>query len=99
MALNLDLMASQYGVPFTGAYFRITAVVIGRHRNPEIKFSVMIDIAGYASRTPTDETREIDMRRYHAPLAEVESQFGTEFLAKCYNWVANQPDMAGSTPI
>lgn len=99
MALNLDLATSQYGVPFTGAYFRITAIAVGRHRNPEIKFSVMIDIAGYASSTPTDDTREIDMRRYHAPLEDVEAQLGTGFLSKCYNWVANQPDMAGSTPI
>jgi hypothetical protein len=99
MALNFDLAASQYGVGFAGAYFRIATAAVMRQRNPERKFSVMIDIVGYATHTPDDNTREVDARRYYAPLDEVEAQFGTEFLAKCYNWVANQPDMAGSTPV
>jgi hypothetical protein len=99
MALNVDLAASQYGVAFAGAYYRIATAAITRQRNPERKFMVMIDIVGYATQTPAEDTREVDMRRYHALLSEVEAQFGTEFLAKCYNWVANQPDMAGSTPV
>jgi hypothetical protein len=99
MALNFDLASSQYGVAFTGAYFRIATAAVGRQRDPERKFLVMIDIVGYATQTPDNETREVDFRRYHAPLDEVEAQLGTAFLAKCYSWVANQPDMAGSTPV
>jgi len=99
MALELDIQTTQFGVPFPGAYFRVASASIMRPQLSELKFIVVIDISGYGTKTPTDATHPIDFRRYHAPLDEVEAQSGTEFLAKCYAWVANQPDMAGSTPV
>lgn len=98
MAIQIDLANSQYGVPFAGAYFRIVTVAITRQRSGEPKFFVMIDIAGYGTATPGDDTRDVEFRRYHAPLDEINEQFGTDFLAKCYNWVASQPDMDGAVP-
>ena len=100
MAIQINLAQSQYGIPFAGAYFRITVASISRRRlGDDNKFSVMIDVAGYGTSTPGDDTREVDFRRYHAPLAEVESKSGAAFLDKCYAWVMGQPDMAGSQAV
>ena len=100
MAIQLNLTQSQYGIPFAGAYFRIATASISRQRSGgDNKFSVMIDVVGYGTSTPGDDTREVDFRRYHAPLAEVESKFGAAFIDKCYAWVMSQPDMVGSQAV
>lgn len=96
MAISLDLENSQYGIPFAGAYFRIAMATISRRRAGGIKFTVMIDVAGYGTATPDDDTREVDFRRYNAPLDEIETCAGVAFLEKCYAWVMSQPDMAGA---
>ena len=99
MAIKIDLANSQYGVPFAGAYFRIVTAAISRQRAGGPKFSVMIDIAGYGTATPGNDTREVDFRRYHVDLAEVNLRKGATFLDKCYAWVMAQSDMAGSVAI
>lgn len=99
MAIQLDLQNSQFGVPFSGAYFRVVTASVSRTRNPEQRFSVMIDVVGYATQPQDEDTREVDFRRYHAPLTEVEAQTGSAFLDKCYQWVMSQPDMAGSVGV
>jgi len=100
MAIQIDLSTSQYGTPFAGAYFRIATAAISRQRSGDgPKFSVMIDVAGYATDTPDDDTREVDFRRYHADLADVEVGEGTQFLDKCYTWVMAQDDMNGSEAV
>jgi hypothetical protein len=96
MAIQLDLTNSQYGVPFTGAYFRIVTTVISRTRDENNRHHVMLDVVGYATRPENDDTRDVDFRRYHCLLADLEAQAGDLFLAKCYSWVMQQPDMAGS---
>jgi len=98
MAIQIDLTKSQYGIPFNSAYFRIVTAAISRQRQGGPKFSAMIDVAGYGTAAPGDDTREIDFRRYHAPLEEVDAQPGATFLDRCYAWVMAQPDMAGSIP-
>jgi len=99
MAIQIDLSTSQYGTPFAGAYFRIATAAVSRMRDGGHKFSVMIDVAGYATATPGDDTREVDFRRYHADLAEVEAAAGANFLDKCYAWVMAQADMNGSVAV
>jgi len=99
MAIQLDLTNSQYGYAFTGAYFRIVTAAVSRMREDGPKFTVMIDVAGYATATPGDDTREVDFRRYHADLAEVEAVSGDAFLDKCYTWVMAQEDMSGSIAV
>lgn len=99
MAIQIDLQNSQYGVPFVGAYFRIVTAAIARQRAGGSKFSVMIDIAGYGTNTPGDDTRDVDFRRYHTDLDNVEAQTGATFLEKCYSWVMSQPDMNGSVGV
>ena len=91
--------SSQYGIAFNNAYYRIATAAISRQRSGETKFSVMIDVAGYATATPDDDTREVDFRRYHADLAEVEAMSGAAFMDKCYAWVMAQEDMAGSIAV
>jgi len=96
MAIQLDLETSNFGIPFTGAYFRIVSATVSRQRNSI--FGVMMDVIGYAT-VPNDDTKDIDFKRYLAPIDEVESQKGVEFLAKCYQWVMAQPDMLGSVAV
>ena len=96
MAIQLDLSNSQFGVSFNGAYFRIVTAAVSRTRDADKRFSVMLDVVGYASAPQNENTRDVDFRRYHAPYSEVEAQSGENFLAKCYAWVMSQPDMAGS---
>lgn len=99
MAISINLETSQYGIPFNGAYFRIVTAAISRQRAGGAKFNVMIDVAGYGTANPGDDTRDVDFRRYHVALEDVESQQGAAFLDKCYAWVMAQADMAGSQAV
>lgn len=99
MALQVDLENSQFGIPFKGAYFRVVKTAISRERSDNPRHTVMIDVMGYATKPKNEDAREVDFRRYHAALAEVESQNGTEFLQKVYGWVALQDDMTGSVAV
>lgn len=94
MAIQLDLASSQYGTPFAGAYFRIVTAAISRMREGGPKFTVMIDVVGYATATPGDDTREVDFRRHHAPASEVYAQQGDTFMEQCYAWLKGQPEYA-----
>ena len=91
--------SSQYGIAFNNAYYRIATAAISRQRGDDPKFSVMIDLSAYATATPTDDTREVDFKRYNASLADVQAASGDAFLDKCYAWVMAQDDMAGSTAV
>jgi hypothetical protein len=97
MAIQIDLQTSNFGIPFAGAYFRIVTSSIGRQRGSN--FSVMIDVVGYAQKPTNDDTKDIDFRRYHTSLLEIEAQNGTAFLEKSYNWVASQPDMVNAKAV
>lgn len=96
MAIQINLTESQYGIPFAGAYFRIVSVGISRTSNQENRHIVMLDVVGYATQPTAENAREIDFRRYSAKLSEIEAQNGDSFLAKCYFWITQQVDMAGS---
>lgn len=99
MAIELNLATSNFGVPFQGAYFRIVTAAISRQRNPDQRHTVMIDVVGYATQPANEDTKDVDFRRYHTPVADIEAQTGANFLAKCYAWVMAQPDMAGSVGV
>ena len=94
MAIQLDLTTSNYGIPFQAAYFRVVTASVLKQR--ESRFSVTIDVVAYATKPTNEDIRDIDFRRYHAPLDEVEAQIGTVFLEKVYNWISVQEDMVGS---
>ena len=94
---NITQASSQYGIKFDGAYYRIVTASVTRQRGSDPKFSVMIDLSAYATASPTDDTREVDFKRYNAPLDAVEAASGATFLDKCYAWVMAQADMSGSS--
>tara|TARA_R110002167_G_scaffold350887_2_gene563266 strand:+ start:161 stop:466 length:306 start_codon:yes stop_codon:yes gene_type:complete len=94
---NITTENSQYGIAFNGAYYRIVTAAVSRQRGDDHKFSVMIDLSAYATTGPSDDTREVDFKRYHASLTEIEAAAGDTFLDKCYAWVMAQSDMAGSS--
>jgi predicted deacetylase len=99
MAIQLNLETSNFGVPFQGAYFRIVTAAISRQRQSDPRHTVMIDVVGYATQPTNEDTKDVDFRRYHVPLTDVEAQTGEGFLAKCYEWVMTQTDMAGSVGV
>ncbi len=96
---NIAEGASQYGIAFNDAYYRIVTASVTRQRGTDPKFSVMIDLSAYATSSPTDDTREVDFKRYSANLTDVEAKSGATFLDKCYAWVMDQDDMDGSTAV
>ena len=101
MAISNNITAenSQYGIAFNGAYYRIVTAAISRQRGSDPKFSVMLDLSAYATSTPTDDTREVDFKRYNAPLDDINAASGDTFLDKCYAWVMAQSDMSGSSAV
>lgn len=101
MAISNNITAenSQYGIAFNGAYYRIVTAAISRQRGSDPKFSVMLDLSAYATSTPTDDTREVDFKRYNAPLDTINAASGDTFLDKCYAWVMAQSDMSGSSAV
>ena len=99
MAIQLDLPESEYGVSFSNAYFRITSAHVLRLQNVNLRFCVCIDVTGYATVPQNSLPRDISNRRYQASLDEIEIQSGDNFLARCYEWVMAQPDMAGAIAV
>ena len=95
---NITTENSQYGIAFNGAYYRIATTAVSRQRGTDPKFNVMIDLSGYAA-TPDDDTREVDFKRYNAPLTEIEAAVGDTFMGQCYTWVMAQADMVGSEAV
>jgi hypothetical protein len=96
---NITAENSQYGIAFNGAYYRIVTASVSRQRGTDPKFSVMIDLSAYATSTPTDDTREVDFKRFHANLDDINASSGDAFLDKCYSWVMAQDEMNGSTAV
>ena len=84
MAIQINLSASQYGIPFQGAYFRIVTAAVSRTRDADNRHS---------------DTRDVDFRRYHVAASEIYAQPGENFLAQCYSWVMTQADMAGAQAV
>jgi hypothetical protein len=99
MAIQLNMPQSNFGVPFNGAYFRIVTAAASRQRDPAMRHTVMIDVVGYAVQPQSEDTAQVDFRRYHAPLTDIESKSGDNFLSKCYAWVMSQPDMNDATAV
>ncbi len=95
---NIAESASEYGIAFQDAYYRVVGVSISRQTGSDFKFAVTIDLNAYAT-SPTDNTRDIEFRRYHVPLEQINSASGDAFLDKCYSWVMAQDDMSGSTAV
>tara|TARA_X000001382_G_scaffold128298_2_gene117675 strand:+ start:765 stop:1070 length:306 start_codon:yes stop_codon:yes gene_type:complete len=96
---NITESVSQYGIAFSNAYYRIVSASVSRELGSDPKFSVIIDLAAYATSSPTDSTREVDFKRYNADLDDINAASGDAFLDKCYSWVMTQPDMDGSTAV
>jgi hypothetical protein len=99
MAIQIDIQNTQFGVPFAGAYFRVVTAATMRQRQGAHKFLVMIDVAGYGTSSPTDDTQPVDFRRYQAPLEDIDAQAGDTFLAKCYAWLMMQDSMSGAIAV
>jgi len=94
---NITTENSQYGVKFDGAYYRIVTASVSRQRDNNPKFQVVIDLAAYATNSPSADTREVDFKRFEADLDTIEAAAGSKFLDKCYAWVMTQ--MAGSSAV
>ncbi len=97
---NIAESASEYGIEFQNSYYRIVSASVSRQRGDDPKFAVTIDLSAYGTSSPTDDTKEIQFRRYPLiPLEEINASSGDQFLDRCYSWVMTQDDMAGSTAV
>lgn len=94
---NIAEGASEFGIAFNNAYYRIITASIQRQSDDDPKFQVMLDLAAYATSTPTPTTRQVDFKRFFAPWDDVHAQNGDSFIDKAYNYVMAQSEMAGST--
>lgn len=100
MAISNDLLVSKFGVSFTDVYYRILRTALSRDDGSDIRFWVTIDLSGYAVKPEAGAIpQEVDYRRYHVPLVQIEAQVGDNLLAKSYVWVMAQPGMAKSLAV
>ena len=95
LSLNISESNSEYGIAFSGAYYRIVTASVQRERGDS--HQVTIDLSAYATSSPTDDTREVDFKRLHGPLSEIEAKSGNDFLSKCYAWLKDQSDFSGAS--
>lgn len=103
MAISKNLTAedTQYGITFNNAYYRIANVGTIRDNMSGIegKFRVVLDVSGYATDTPTDATQGIDFKRFHIPASTIDSQSGSTYYEKCYNWLMTQSEFSGGSSV
>ncbi len=78
---NITTENSQYGIAFNGAYYRIVTAAVSRQRGTDPKFTVMIDLSGYAA-TPDDDTREVDFKRYECTTRRCRSRIWCHVSSK-----------------
>lgn len=97
---NIAESESEYGIEFQNSYYRIVSATVSRQRGDDPKFAVTIDLSAYGTSSPTDDTKDIQFRRYPLiPLEQINSASGNAFLDKCYSWVMAQDDMTGATAV
>lgn len=95
MAIKINLQNSNVGIAFSGAYFRIVTAAASRMSGYDFTHGVIIDVIGYATEPIDPNIQSVDFRRYLVSISEIDQQQGNEFFGKCYQWVMQQPDMAG----
>jgi len=96
---NITEDTSEFGIAFNNAYYRLTSFNMHRDNNPDNTFWVAMQIVAYATTSPDQFTRDIDLKNFHAPLQDIEAKSGDNFLAKCYTWIMDQEEMSGSTAV
>ena len=96
---NITESASKFGIEFNNAYYRIISLNLNRDLDPSNKFRVAIQLMGYATSSIDHSTRDVDVKTFEGSLTDIESATGDTFLAKCYTWIMDQDDMAGSTSV
>jgi len=94
MAIQKDLLESDFGVGFQNSYFRITFVQFRK-----FDMQLLIQVQGYILKPSDPQQREVFNQTYFAPFADVAAQDGADFLAQCYNWLHAQPDFAGGIEV
>lgn len=92
MAIQINLNESQYGINFDDAYYRICVIGIERIDDEKNRHRVMMDVVAYATKPMSENVKQIDAKRFFAPLAEIESINADDFLSKCYTWIMAHPD-------
>lgn len=96
MAISLPIAASEYGVDFPNAYYRITGAAF---RRLEAELSLQLIVTGYAAKPLTEGTRSLDIRVFDAPLAEVDAMPGADSRARCYEWLMANTCMSAGTVV
>ena len=101
MAIKLPHNATQIGVNFSDAYWRISAVNISfRAGHPE-KHNVGITVSVYANAAAAaiEGTQHVAWMEYTAPLSDFNSPSGNDFIAECYSWLNAYTDLSDGKPV
>jgi len=98
VAIKLTKDSADFGAVFTDAYYRIVNVRIERDGIIE-KFKTCIDVSGFATSSPTDNTREIDYLSFNTKESDISSQSGSAYYEKCYQWLLTQPEFSGGSSV
>ena len=98
MAIKITKESSDFGTTFTDAYYRIVNVRIDRDGVVE-KFRTFIDVSGYATASPTEAIKEIDFLSFNVKESDINSQSGSTYYEKCYNWLMTQPEFSGGSSV
>lgn len=99
MAIQIDLAATNIGIPYAAVYFRLVDARVLYSFSPDARREVVISLAGYAFAPTVEGITPIAYRTYTAPLSDVESVVGDNFVAKCYAWAMSRPDMTGAVEV
>lgn len=97
MAIQLNHIATNYGITCPSAYVRIVGVSVQYVPGQPVKhvLSLNVDIYADAAAAANQGSRGIDSKHVSTTFADVEAMTGDDLLTKCYAWLATQEDFAG----
>lgn len=98
MAIKHSISSSRHGIAYNDLYYRlITTSVMRQSSNDAEKFNVNLDLAGYATTSPDDNTQDVDFIRFTTGLSAVTAMSGPSWQEQCYQYAMTQ--MSGSTAV
>lgn len=99
MAIQIDIENSSFGVPFPSAYCRIVVANVAHLSGSGEKHVVVMDVSIFANVPQNNDVRPVEFRKYNCFLSTIEAENGDTFLAKCYSWLMQQPELSGAVAV
>lgn len=98
MAIKLNHIASSIGATFENAYHRISGVSIQYISGQPVKHVVNIHVDVFADTVASATgARPVDTLLFSIKMSDIDAQAGANLIAKCYEWLKTQPELAAGT--